>query len=101
MAFSRSWLHWMLVNVKGFQLDLGRVLCKYAPPTPSANSGMHRYVFLMYRQEEQMDQVAAYEDARRGKFNVSEFAKRYNLGNPVAMTYFLSERPGGSLKIRK
>lgn len=59
---------------------------------------LHRYVFLMYRQEEQMDQVAAYEDARRGKFNVAEFAKRYNLGNPVAMTYFHAERPGGSLK---
>ena len=40
-------------------------------------------------------QVAAYEDARRGKFEVNEFAKRYNLGNPVAMQYFIAERPGG------
>jgi len=90
----RCWLHWMLVNVKGFQLDTGRVLCKYGPPNPSANSGTHRFCFLMFKQEEQLDQVAAYEDARRGKFNVEEFAKRYHLGKPVAMSYFMAERPG-------
>ena len=84
----------MLVNVKGFQLDAGRILCKYAPPTPSGQSGVHRYIFLMFKQEDHLDQVAAYEDARRGKFNICEFAKRYHLGNPVAMTFFHAERPG-------
>jgi len=90
----RSWLHWMLVNVKGFQTESGRILCKYTPPTPSANSGLHRYIFFLFKQEDHLDQVAAYEDARRGKFSVSEFAKRYHLGKPVAMTFFQSERPG-------
>jgi len=90
----RSWLHWMIVNVKGFQTESGRILCKYTPPTPSANSGLHRYIFFLFKQEEHLDQVAAYEDARRGKFSVSEFAKRYHLGKPVAMTFFQSERPG-------
>lgn len=88
----------MLVNVKGFNLDTGRVLCKYQPPTPSANSGMHRYIFLLLKQEEHLDQVAAYEDARRGKFNVSDFIKRYNLSNPLAMTFFHAERPGSLYK---
>ena len=75
----------MLVNVKGFQTESGRILCKYTPPTPSANSGLHRYIFFLFKQEDHLDQVAAYEDARRGKFSVSEFAKRYHLGKPVAI----------------
>ena len=88
----------MLVNVKGFQLESGRVLCKYAPPTPSVNTGIHRYVFFLYKQEDHLDQVAAYEDSRRGKFSANEFARRYNLGDPVAMTFFHAERPGGSFR---
>jgi len=90
----RSWLHWMLVNVKGFQTESGRILCKYTPPTPSANSGLHRYIFFLFKQEDHLDQVAAFDAARCGKFSVSEFAKRYHLGKPVAMTFFQAERPG-------
>ena len=55
--FFRSWLHWMLVNVKGFQTESGRILCKYTPPTPSANSGLHRYIFFLFKQEDHLDQV--------------------------------------------
>ena len=56
-SFFRSWLHWMLVNVKGFQTESGRILCKYTPPTPSANSGLHRYIFFLFKQEDHLDQV--------------------------------------------
>merc|ERR1711894_398308 len=84
----------MMVNVKGFQTESGRILCKYTPPTPSANSGLHRYIFFLFKQEDHLDQVAAFDAARCGKFSVSEFAKRYHLGKPVAMTFFQAERPG-------
>ena len=94
----RSWLHWMLCNVKGFQLESGRVLCNYQPPTPSANSGIHRYVIFLFKQQDHLDQVAAYEDARRGKFSVTDFSKRYSLGEPVAMTFFRADRPGSRRK---
>merc|ERR1711934_472335 len=91
---SEDLYHWMLVNVKGFQTESGRILCKYTPPTPSANSGLHRYIFFLFKQEDHLDQVAAFDAARCGKFSVSEFAKRYHLGKPVAMTFFQAERPG-------
>lgn len=96
----RAWLHWLMVNIPGFQLDKGRVLCNYAPSTPPANTGIHRYVFLLFKQEEQLDQVAAYDDSRRGKFSIADFSKKYNLGEVLGVTYYLAERPGSFRNIK-
>lgn len=50
----------------------------------------HRYVFLLYRQPRTFD-YAFLDLADRAAFNVSAFAARTGLGEPVAGTYFLAE----------
>lgn len=53
---------------------------------------MHRYVFLVYKQSGKLE----FEEQRltntsgdhRGKFSIAKFAKKYNLGNPVAGNFY-------------
>jgi len=52
-----QWLHWILTNVEGERLisgqDLmGEEVTAYAGPSPPKGSGPHRYVFLVWQQQQ-------------------------------------------------
>ena len=42
MHLFRNWLHYMVVNIPGNNIDQGNVMCKYSGPEPPKNSGLHR-----------------------------------------------------------
>jgi phosphatidylethanolamine-binding protein len=48
-------------------------------------SGLHRYVFLIYKQSGKLTfdepRLTNRSGDNRGKFSISNFAKKYNLGN--------------------
>jgi hypothetical protein len=43
-------VHWVLVNIKGSDINSGKELIKYKGPAPPPGSGTHRYIFLIYEQ---------------------------------------------------
>ena len=50
------WLHWLIINLQGASTDIGllktgQTITSYHAPTPPANSGWHRYTFLVFEQE--------------------------------------------------
>jgi len=58
----RHWLHWLIVNIpssaaSGDHIDVrkGHTVAAYKGPAPPAHTGPHRYVFLIYRQPQQLD----------------------------------------------
>ncbi|KAL0640592.1 hypothetical protein Q9L58_000256 [Maublancomyces gigas] len=59
-------------------------------PNPPAGSGPHRYVFLLYVQPAGFE-YSFLDLADRAGFNLSGFAERTGMGDPVAGTYFLTE----------
>ncbi|MFT7813452.1 phosphatidylethanolamine-binding protein 4 [Arapaima gigas] len=48
------WRHWLVVDILGSDLQKGdikgSVLTEYRPPSPPANTGLHRYQFLLFEQ---------------------------------------------------
>lgn len=61
---------------------------------PPEGTGLHRYVFLAYKQH-QSDDIKPDEPIltnrsgeNRAKFSVAKFAAKYNLGSPVAGNYY-------------
>lgn len=42
------------MNIPGTDLKKGNVVAGYLPSGPRAGSGLHRYVFLLYKQSEQV-----------------------------------------------
>ena len=50
----REFVHWVHVNIPAEKVDLGKPVCPYVGAGPPYNSGTHRYIFLLYLQEEGM-----------------------------------------------
>ncbi|XP_030383422.1 protein D3 [Scaptodrosophila lebanonensis] len=91
----REWHHWLVVNIPGGDIAKGEVLSAYIGSGPPPGTGLHRYVFLVYEQKDKIK----FDEKRlpnnsgdgRGGFKIAEFAKKYNLGDPVAGNFYQAE----------
>ncbi|KAF8685548.1 pebp-like protein [Rhizoctonia solani] len=63
----------------------------YRPPTPPVGSGPHRYVALLYSQPKNFD-ISFLNVSDIRLFNISSFAKRTGLGEPLAGTFLTVEQ---------
>ncbi|XP_072153951.1 OV-16 antigen isoform X2 [Bemisia tabaci] len=60
-------------------------------------TGFHRIVFLVYKQPmgriEFKEKLLSYKarDSERANFSTRSFAKKYNLGDPIAVSFFLCQ----------
>lgn len=91
----REWHHWLVVNVPGSKVSEGEVLSDYIGSGPPQGTGLHRYVFLVYKQPGKLtcDEKRLPDNSGdgRGGFKIANFAKKYNLGNPVAGNFYQAE----------
>ncbi|XP_064007068.1 large ribosomal subunit protein mL38 [Pogoniulus pusillus] len=56
-----EYLHWLVTNIPGNDIKLGKEICHYFPPFPAMGTGYHRFVFLLFKQDHAIDFS---EDAR-------------------------------------
>ncbi|KAL0278184.1 UNVERIFIED_CONTAM: hypothetical protein PYX00_000080 [Menopon gallinae] len=91
----REWHHWLVVNIPGNDLSKGETLSEYIGSGPPKGSGLHRYVFLVYKQPEKIETTKLRRLGRnvdhRGKFSIKKFAKEHNLGDPVAGNFYQAQ----------
>ncbi|XP_071827635.1 protein D2-like [Apostichopus japonicus] len=92
--YSRYWIHWLVMNVKGSDVADGNVftadtLTEYTTPKPPPGSGPHRYYFLLYKQFE-FRQDPESLISREG-FDIASFALQQQLDGPVAGTMFRTQ----------
>ncbi|XP_021929653.1 protein D2-like isoform X2 [Zootermopsis nevadensis] len=91
----REWHHWLVGNIPGNDVSQGETLSEYVGSGPPKGTGLHRYVFLVYKQPGKI----TYDEPRltnrsgdnRGKFSVRDFAKKHNLGNPIAGNFYQAQ----------
>lgn len=46
----REWHHWLVVNIPGNNVSEGEVLSGYIGSGPPQGTGIHRYVYILYKQ---------------------------------------------------
>ncbi|KAK2977096.1 hypothetical protein RJ640_017620, partial [Escallonia rubra] len=86
----REWLHWMVVDIpEGSDASRGKEAMPYMGPQPP--TGIHRYVFALFKQRGVMG-VANQAPESRSNFNTRQFAADNGLGLPVAAVYFNSQK---------
>ncbi|CAD7084252.1 unnamed protein product [Hermetia illucens] len=79
--------HWLVVNIPGNKLDEGQVLIDFVGSGPPADTGLHRYVFLLFKQKGKIvSNLSVSNRSREGRMKTStrELIKEFNLGDPVA-----------------
>nr|QOL01143.1 putative extracellular protein CSOL_066 [Pseudococcomyxa simplex] len=91
MPISREFLHWIVTNAPIGDISNGEAAVPYATPSPPA--GVHRYVFSLFQQPKGTN-LNVPMPASRARFNTENFAKLYDLGEPVAAAYFEVAAPG-------
>ncbi|XP_072395828.1 protein D2-like [Diabrotica undecimpunctata] len=91
----REWHHWLVGNIPGGDVSQGEVLSEYVGSGPPPNTGLHRYVFLVYKQNGKLKfdepRLTNKSGDNRGGFSIRKFAAKYNLGQPVAGNLYQAE----------
>ncbi|XP_037084450.1 protein D3-like [Pollicipes pollicipes] len=85
----REWRHWLVVNVPAQDVARGDAVSAYVGSGPPQGTGLHRYVFLVYKQPGKITVDEAlkktkHEAKGREKWSVHAFAEQHGLGAPVA-----------------
>ena len=91
----REWHHWLVGNIKGSDVSSGDVLSQYVSSAPPLDSGLHRYVFLLFKQPSGRIDYSevpkiAYTGEGRAKFNTKNFINKYML-TTIAGNFYLAE----------
>uniref|UniRef100_A0A7N5JLN3 Phosphatidylethanolamine-binding protein 1-like n=1 Tax=Ailuropoda melanoleuca TaxID=9646 RepID=A0A7N5JLN3_AILME len=81
--------------MRGNDISSGRVLSDYVGSGPPKGTGLHRYVWLVYEQPQQLNCnepiLSNCSGDKRGNFQVLAFRKKYKLGAPTAGTCYQAE----------
>ncbi|KAF5286221.1 hypothetical protein FQR65_LT02233 [Abscondita terminalis] len=91
----REWHHWLVGNIPGGDISKGETLSEYVGSGPPPGTGLHRYVFLIYKQPDALTfdekRLTNRSGDNRGKFSIRKFAEKYKLGNPIAGNFYQAE----------
>ncbi|KAL7741814.1 hypothetical protein ACLKA6_012040 [Drosophila palustris] len=91
----RSWLHWLVVNVPGLDVAKGQLISEYFGPLPPKDSGLCRYVALVYQQSDKLDFEEKQMDLKSAEdhsnFDVEKFTQKYEMNDPLAGNVFQSK----------
>jgi len=91
----REWHHWLLTNIPGNDISKGDVLSDYIGSGPPKGTGLHRYVFLLYKQPGKIacnePKLSKRSGDHRANFKIKNFAKKYNLGQPISGNFYQAQ----------
>lgn len=91
----REFKHWLVGNILGNDVTKGEIISAYVGSGPPKDTGLHRYVFLLYKQNGKLefDEARVGNNSReeRPKFHADKFATKYNLGQPIAGNFFQAQ----------
>ncbi|XP_037950703.1 protein D3-like [Teleopsis dalmanni] len=87
--------HWLVGNIPGNAIEQGEVITAYVGSGPPEGTGLHRYVFLLYKQPSKLEfdepRVSNRSRNNRPKFSAKKFTEKYNLGTPIAGNFYQAQ----------
>ncbi|TMW45760.1 hypothetical protein DOY81_009160, partial [Sarcophaga bullata] len=90
-----EFLHWLVINVPGKDIDKGDEYSSYLGPLAPKKGGIMRYVFLVYKQPGKisidLQKVSHNRLEGHPNFKIEKFAEKYNLGTPLAGNIYRSQ----------
>ncbi|KAK7261221.1 hypothetical protein RIF29_27526 [Crotalaria pallida] len=93
--YLREHLHWIVTDIPGTtDATFGKEEVKYEMPRP--NIGIHRFVFLLYKQKSRQGVMKI--PTSRDLFKARSFADENDLGPPVAAVFFNAQRETAARK---
>ncbi|TKR57511.1 hypothetical protein L596_030765 [Steinernema carpocapsae] len=92
----REWHHWIVANIPGCDVSKGDVFAEYVGAGPPEKTGLHRYVFVVYKQAGKLanpeyGRLKNNSTQHRNEFKTQLFAEKNGLGDPIAGNFFQAQ----------
>lgn len=85
---ARELLHLMITNIPGTDVSKGHQVADYVSAGPPMSTGLHRIVFLLFRQKNRLSDKMKLTNQARFKFSIKKFAKSFKLSAPIAANFY-------------
>ena len=105
-----TYIHWLKVNIKSNDMNTGNVIIPYKGPTPPPKTGIHHYIFELYKQDEYKEEEKNIIENINKKLNLenmpnrlislNELKKYLKISILIDNIQFLSENKSGGKKIK-
>ncbi|KAK3595328.1 hypothetical protein CHS0354_004483 [Potamilus streckersoni] len=93
-----EWHHWLITNIPGADVAKGEENTQYVGSGPPKGTGLHRYVFLLFKQPKGkmtfagLSKLSNRSGDGRANHKVKDFAKKHGLdGNLVSGNFYQAE----------
>uniref|UniRef100_A0A1I7U2V2 Phosphatidylethanolamine-binding protein n=1 Tax=Caenorhabditis tropicalis TaxID=1561998 RepID=A0A1I7U2V2_9PELO len=99
----REWHHWLVVNIPGNDISKGDTLSEYIGAGPAPKTGLHRYVYLIYKQSGRIEdaehgRLTNGSGDKRGAWKTADFVAKHGLGTPLFGNLYQAEYDAFPLK---
>ncbi|XP_003383905.1 PREDICTED: protein D2-like [Amphimedon queenslandica] len=89
-----EWRHWLVYNIQGSDVSTGSTLCEYIGSGPPKGTGLHRYIFLVFKQPGSItpdEPRLGLSTKDRNNTKARDFVSKYNLTGPIAGNMYQAE----------
>ncbi|XP_053698467.1 protein D2-like [Sabethes cyaneus] len=92
----RSVCHWFVGNIPGCNVNKGDTRIAFIGSGPTQDTGLHRYVFLIYKQNGKIDfsdspRTSNRSHNSRSNFQHMDYVRRYGLAELVAGNFYQAQ----------
>ncbi|CAG5082852.1 Similar to Mrpl38: 39S ribosomal protein L38 [Cotesia congregata] len=92
-----EYCHWFIGNIPGNDIDKGDLLIDYMRPIPPMGIGLCRYIFILYKQNKQIDFSEYHKEApclelEKRNWKTIDFYRKYqDIITPASLAFFQTE----------
>ncbi|XP_039954003.1 phosphatidylethanolamine-binding protein homolog F40A3.3-like isoform X2 [Bactrocera tryoni] len=91
---NREFLHWLVINIPGNKVAEGQTVAEYIGSGPPDGTGLHRYVFLVFKQAGKIESTKFIrKTSREGRVRTKtrDSIAKFNLGDPIAGNFYQAQ----------
>lgn len=92
-----EYVHWFVGNIPENKIENGETLVDYLQPFPARGTGLHRHIFILYKQEKKIDYSAYHRTSpcynlSERTFKTLDFYRKYqDVITPAGLVFFQSD----------
>ncbi|XP_056325174.1 39S ribosomal protein L38, mitochondrial [Danio aesculapii] len=90
----QEYLHWLVGNIPGRAVASGDQICPYLSPFPAKGTGLHRFIFILFKQDALVDfgsdvRPVPCDSLKQRSFQTLDFYRKHqDLITPAGLAFF-------------
>jgi phosphatidylethanolamine-binding protein (PEBP) family uncharacterized protein len=95
-AVGGTYIHWLKVNITNNDINTGNIIISYKGPSPPPKTGIHHYIFELYKQDRENNS----EKITERLISIAELKKNLKINTLIDKIQFISENKSGGKKCK-